>query len=190
MSEGTAHLRLIDDPDGYPRTSRSLVASFAARLGTLGYVTGGEAMGSELAGIAALGRATAQTAEGSRLRRALEASRAGGNGEELWAALRVGDWLSRMPPAPVLDHLHNDLAMLLAEDLPEVLASPPEPAAGVPASTLAEPEPVHILDVLVGLWAWGRELVRSVEAAAGPLPGNFDIPEHAPGPSLDGGLLR
>lgn len=193
MTSDTARLRLEDEPDGYPRTTRSLVASFAARLGALGYVTGGEAIGSQLAGIAALGREVARTADGARLRRALAAGRAGGNGELLWSALRVNDWLSRMPPAPVRDHVRNDLAMLLADDLADVLDAPAPQGSGVPAATLAEPQPVDVLDVLVGMWAYGQELVRAVTSLAADRlapPGYVEARDADEGRGLDGSLLR
>ncbi|MBM7808037.1 hypothetical protein JOD57_003874 [Geodermatophilus bullaregiensis] len=188
--EALARVRLTDEPDDVPRTTGSLVASFAARLGALGHVTGGEAIGSELAGFAALGRDVARTSEGDRMRHMLAAGRVGANAEELWRALRVEDWLSQMPPAPVLDHLRNDLALLLADDLPEVLASAPE-SASVAAATRPEPQPVHAVDVLLGLWAYGRELVRAVGTIAGEVDtGVVARPEWEPGPTLDGTLLR
>jgi hypothetical protein len=185
-----AHVRLTDDPEDVPRTTRSLAASFTARLATLGQVTGGQAFGSMLAGIAALGRDLARTAEGDRMRQAFAAGRVAANIDELWRALRVDDWLSRMPPTPVLDDLRNDVAMLLADHLGEVLASP-SASAEVPAAPLAEPQPVDPLDVLLGLWAYGRELVRAVEAITGDLgTGAVTPPERKDGPTLDGTLLR
>jgi hypothetical protein len=191
MSAARTGVRLTDDRDGHVRTTRSLVASLAARLGTLGYVTGGEAVGSHLAGIAALGREVGRTAEGQRLRQALLSGRAAGNGEALWSALKIGDWLSQMPPSPLLDELRNDLALLLADDLDPVLQSPPGSAA-VPTATLSEPQPVSFLDTLLGLWAWGTELAAAVEALAAPsMAPAFRVDPAADGPSVDDGpMLR
>lgn len=187
----TAELTASDDPEGHARTTRSLVASFAARLGALGYVSGGEAIGSQLAGIGALGKRVSETEQGSRLRTALARGLAGNNGQALWQALKVDTWLSGMPPSPVLDELRNDLAVLLAEDLDEVLETPPGSTA-VPTATLPPAEPVAFLDVMVGLWAWGRELSSAVEVAAGQprlsLGAVADLRDD--GPPVDGPLLR
>jgi hypothetical protein len=158
-------LRATDDPAGHPRTTGTLVASLAARLGALGYVSGGQAIGSQLAGIAALGKEVSQTEHGRRLRTALRHTRAAGNGEVVWRALRIGAWLSTMPPSPVLDELRNDLALLLADDLDQALDTIEEVAP--PLTGAAQPQRVDFADLMVGLWAWGRELANSVETAAG-----------------------
>jgi len=180
-----------DDPKGHARTTRSLVASFAARLGALGYVSGGDAIGSHLAGIGALGKRVSATDEGSRLRTALARGLAGNNGQALWQALKVDTWLSGMPPSAVLDELRNDLAVLLAEDLDEVLETPPGSNA-VPTATLAPAEPIGFLDVMVGLWAWGRELSTAVEVAAGRPSLSLGVVHdlRVDGPPVDGPLLR
>jgi hypothetical protein len=189
-SEAGARVRMADVSGDVPRTTRSLVDSFVARLSALGQVTGGEAIGSELAGFAALGREVSHTAEGERMRAALAAGRAGGNAEELWRALRIDEWLSRMPPTPVLDHVRNDVALLLADDLGEVLASPFD-ATGVSSAALPEPQPVHPVDVLLGLWAYGRELQRAVDTIAGDVtPAVVTPPDDDSAPTLDGALLR
>jgi hypothetical protein len=184
-------LRALDDPAGHRRTTRSLVASLAARLGVLGYVTGGQAIGSHLAGIAALGREIARTEDGERLLAGLERNRAGVNGEALWDALHIDGWLSSMPPSPVLDELRNDLALLMADDLEQILGGPSD-AAAVPTATLAEPRPVCFTEVMLGLWAWGRELTRAVEAAAGTSAAHHltVIDRRGDGPGLEGPVLR
>jgi hypothetical protein len=92
-----------------------------------------------------------------------------------------------MPPSPLLDVLRNDLALLLADDLDQVLRDPPGPTA-VPTATLPEPQAVTFLDMLVGLWAWGTELAAAVEAVAAPgMAPAFRLDPAAEGPSVDDG---
>jgi hypothetical protein len=188
-----ARLRAVDPPAGHRRTLRALVGSLVARLATLSAVTGGQAIGSHLAGIAALGREVARTDDGRRLLAGLDRSRAGANGEALWHSLRIGGWLSAMPPSPVLDELRNDLALLLADDIDSALESTRDPANPEPPPTapLAKPHKVEFPDLMLGLWAWGHELSRSVEAAAGN-PSDEPQVTVAPGegPVLDGPVLR
>lgn len=188
-----ARLRAVDQPTGHRRTLRALIGSLAARLATLSAVTGGQAIGSHLAGIAALGREVARTDDGRRLRAGLDRSRAGANGEALWQSLRIGGWLSAMPPSPVMDELRNDLALLLADDIDAAIDGLRDPANPEPPPTapLAEPHRVEFADLMLGLWAWGRELSRSVEAAAGNPTGSAQVAvETREGPVLDGPVLR
>ncbi|HEX2093433.1 MAG TPA: hypothetical protein VHG28_13595 [Longimicrobiaceae bacterium] len=168
MSPATAdRLRLVDAPDE-SRTTTTLVASLAGRLGVLPLVSGAMAVGSLVSGFAALGRQVGRTVEGAQLRRALEAGRPGVNGPVLWRALRLDELAASAAPSPVLDQLRNDLALLLAGDLDETLALmpiPPQPAgASVPD---AGPRP-EFLDCMLGMWAFGRELAWAVEALAAP----------------------
>jgi hypothetical protein len=160
-------LRLIDTPEGPGRTTATLLASLAARLGVLTLVSGADAIGSLAAGIATLGREISKTEQGARLRAAIEKGRPGTNGDMLWSTLRTRDWVSSSVPSPVLDHLRNDIALLLADDLEETLEMMPIPSQNS-AGKGNEPAPAAFVDFLVGMWAFSTEVVRSVEALAKP----------------------
>ena len=167
MSAPRARVRLVDAPDEPGRTTATLVASLAARLAVLHLVSGADAVGSIAAGLSALGRDVGRTAEGARLRRALERGRVGSNGDALWATLMVDRWLSSSPPAPVMDQLRNDVALVLADDLAETLDLLPIPgeAAGERATPLGD---WTFVDLVLGLWAFSRELAAAVDALAEP----------------------
>jgi hypothetical protein len=145
-----------------------LVAALTARLAALRVISGADAIGSLTAGFAALGREVSRTAEGMRLRRGLEAGRAGNNGNALWSALRMNSWLAGMPPSPVINQLHNDIALLLTDDLERTLAVLPIPSQTTTANATEESDPYTFLDCALGLWAFSAQLVRSVEALATP----------------------
>lgn len=164
-------VRLVDAPVGPGRTTATLVASLAARLATLHFVTGAQAVGSLVAGFAALGRAVAGTVEGARLKQAIDAGRAGTNGDAVWSALQIGEWTAGLPPSPVLDHLRNDLALLLADDLEDTIDLLPIP--GEAAGTQAQDDDVAptFADCVLGLWAFAREIEGAVAALVdGALP--------------------
>lgn len=158
-------MRIIDDPAGPARTPATLVASLRDRLTRLATLSGRETVGSLLAGYAVAGQQAAQTAEGRRLAQGLRASSAGVNGQTIWSALRI-DRLAEATPSPVLDHLRNDLALLLADDLDNGLRD----AQGLraePRRTAPEPSvPFDSVDYLVGMWLVSRELVAVIEAMA------------------------
>jgi hypothetical protein len=160
-------VRLVDAPEEAGRTTATLLASLAARLGTLFLVSGADAVGSLVAGFCALGREVGLTAEGAQLRRAIDSGRAGANGEAIWRTLNLDRWISTVPPSPVLDQLRNDLALLLAEDLIETLELMPIPgeAAGDRAPALAD---WNFSDLVLGLWAFSSELAGAVDALAEP----------------------
>jgi hypothetical protein len=184
-------ISLVDEAESAGRVTSSLVASLAARLASLHLVSGADAVGSLMAGYCALGREVSPSTEGSRLRRALDGGRAGTNGDLVWARLRIGDWVSSLPSSPVLDQLRNDVALLLADDLPEALDALPFPAE---LATDAGPrdERAVFLDFVLGLYAFSLELVRAVDALAAPTlvpPGSFAVGAE-PGPEVDGSLLR
>lgn len=184
-------VRLLDAPDEPGRTTATLVASLTARLAALYLVSGADAVGSLAAGCCALGRDIRRTADGARLAHAIESGRPGTNGEALWSTLSIGRWLSATPPAPVVDQLRNDTALLLADDLATTLELLPIP--GEPAGDRAQPlGDWTVTDLILGLWAFSRELVAAVEALAEPTiapPG--DIAEGAPaGEPPAGELLR
>ena len=139
-SQESPRLRLADPPDE-SRSTATLVASLGARISMLTMISGASAVGSLMSGFAALGRAVSRTAEGARLRRALEAGRAGHNLSALWKAMRIDAWASGVAPTPVIDHLRNDLALLLAGDLDETLALLPIPGQPTGATDEVDDSP-------------------------------------------------
>lgn len=191
-AETPNRVRLIDDADGPGRTTATLVASLSARLGVLHLISGADAVGSLVAGFAALGREISRTSEGTRLREAIEAGRPGSNGNVLWKSLLIGDWLSEMPPSPVLDQLRNDVALLLANDLEATLELLPIPGQSVGARGNEAAEVATFVDCVLGLWAFSRELIRSVEALAAPTISSSGGVRSAgkPDPETEGPLLR
>lgn len=164
------HLRLIDSADEAGRTTATLFASLATRMIALHYTSGVSVVGSTLAGLAEAGREISKTAEGARLRRALEASGVRDNGEMLWKALRVAGWTEGMPVSPVLDHVRNDLALLLADDLAETIDNVPAPPETRVGRSAGRPAEINFLDTMLGLWVYSREIVRSVEMLAASAP--------------------
>jgi hypothetical protein len=189
----SAHrVMLIDAKDEGGRTTASLFSSLAARLLALHYTSGVSVIGSIIGGFAALGREASTTVEGARVRRALEESHAAINGNAIWSSLRIADWTTGLPPSPVLDHVRNDLALLLAADLPETLQQVPIPPDTPVTRSMKDVEAVTCLDCMVGLWAYSREIVRAVETLAEPrLPPRGEVvhPEDT-GPTGRGSLLR
>ncbi|MEP6691322.1 MAG: hypothetical protein ABJD07_09205, partial [Gemmatimonadaceae bacterium] len=130
-------------------------------------------VGSLVSGFAALGREVSKTAEGARMRRALQRGRAQINGDAIWGALKIDSWVAALPPAPVLDHLRNDLALLLAGDLFETIELLPIPGSITGDPGDATNDVPTFIDCSLGLWAFSRELARSVEAlAAITMPGD------------------
>lgn len=160
-------VQLVDVP-GESRTTTTLLASLAARLGTLHFLPGTTAVGSLIAGVAVLGMQVSRTADGARLRRALETSRLSANGERLWKELRIADWMTTVPASPVLDQMRNDFALLLATDVDESLELMPVPAAMTGNAGAADPVDVTFLDYVIGLWAFSHELGGLIESIAAP----------------------
>jgi hypothetical protein len=195
-AEPPVRVRLLDTDDDTDRTTASLVSSLATRLIILHYTSGVGVVGALLAGLAAAGREASKTAEGARLRRALAAGPAGRNGQALWAALRIGDAAIGLPATPVLDHIRNDLALLVADDLADCLAGTPLPPSfrgGAGAAAGAPVAEVTFLDCLLGLWIQAREITRAIEAAGALAPPGVATAEIEPGPAGDdasGRLLR
>ncbi len=184
-------MRLVDAAEQTGRTTATLLASLTARLGSLYLVSGADAIGSMASGLAALGRQVAGTVEGARLGKAIEAGRAAANGDRLWSELRIEDWLSTLPPSPILDQLRNDFALLLAPDVEQTLELLPIPSE-VAGSGAGHAEPVRFVDYVIGLWAFSVEVVRAVELLAAPTltpPGSIQagrLPDAGP----EGSLLR
>jgi hypothetical protein len=184
-------LSLVDEAESAGRVTSTLVASLGARLAALHLVSGADAVGSLMAGYCALGREVSQTAEGARLRRALEGGRPGTNGDLVWARLRIGDWVSSLPASPVLDQLRNDVALLLAEDVAEALDALPFPTE-LAGDAGPGDERAVFLDLVLGLYAFSLDLVRAIEALAEPTleaPGSFAVGAE-PAPEVGGSLLR
>lgn len=161
-------LQLVDAPEQAGRTTGALLSSLAHRLAVLHGISGSTAIGSIVSGFAALGREVSETADGARLRRALDTGRAGTNGELIWRELGLERWASAHPPVAVLDQLRNDVALLLDPSLEEGLeASRVPPESGNPASE-GRPPDADFLDFVVGIWFWARELQGLVEELAAP----------------------
>lgn len=184
----SASIRLIDPPEDAGRTTASLFASLASRLIALHYTSGVSVIGSTMAGLAEAGREISKTAEGARIRRALEASAVKENGELLWNALRVTGWTEGMPAAPLLDHIRNDLALLLAPDLAETIENVPAPLETKVHRSSTLPASINFIDSLMGLWIHSREILQSIEALAESGPDQNPI---EPGDSVHTGpILR
>jgi hypothetical protein len=181
---------LEDAADGPARTTATLLASLVVRVRTLTLLSGSQAVGSLVAGTAALGREVSAGTEGARIRSALERTRAGVNAEALWSALRLGDLASILPPTPVLEDLRNDVALLVAPDLEQAVVGLDEGSLGAGIGLVREPQPVDVLDFLVGLWALSRFLTDAVELLAEPAAEALAAePSEAVRPD-DGPLLR
>jgi hypothetical protein len=182
--------KLIDDADEAGRSTATLLASLAARLGTLHVISGAMAVGSITAGLAALGREVAQTADGARMRAAIEAGRAGTNGDAIWAALKIGSWASSLPSSPVLEQLRNDLSLLLADDVHETLDLLPIPPEMAGAHGAGEALPVEFADFLLGWWAFSVEAARAIELVMAPTLEMAGAVRQGQAPETESPLLR
>ncbi len=182
---------LTDEHGGeepFARTTSSLLGSLVSRIAALMYVSGFEAIGSQIAGFAALGRDARTTADGIRLANALEASMLGGNGEALWSGLRLTEWLSQAPPSPVLSDITNDLALLLSPDLHEALHDLATGELPIGRAPLNKPQEVTFVDAVLGFWVVGRRLVDACDAlAAAGATEHESFTTEPPHPSVDDG---
>jgi hypothetical protein len=183
-----APLVALVDRGGPGRTTGHLVASLQARIETLQVITGAQAMGSLLAGLGALGREAARTAEGARLRDKLCAGRVAVNGRVLWNHFGTDAVAGVSPPSPVLVDLRNDLALMLAPDLPDVLAR--QPGAGEALGPVHPPADFDAVDIVVGLWAYAREVVGAVEQIADVTRGSGSTVRPAEPSAPEGPMLR
>jgi hypothetical protein len=183
-----SRVRLVDRPDEAGRSTATLLASLSSRLAALTLISGADAVGSLTAGLCVLGREASRTSDGARIHQAVLASRAFANGDAIWKALGI-DRLVTAPPSPVLDQLRNDLALLLADDLDVTLPLLPIPGETAPVEPVAQP--LTVADYLVGLWAFAREVVWTVERVAdATLPAAGPVDDTHPQPERDGPLLR
>ncbi len=205
MKENTTHdtstnerAVLIDEYGGeepFARTTSALLGSLVSRIAALMYVSGFEAIGSQIAGFAALGREARQTSDGARMANALESSSLGANGEALWSGLKLTEWLSKSPPSPVLNDISNDLALLLSPDLYEALHDLATGELPIGRSPLATPHDVSFVDAVVGFWVLGRRLVDACDAIAAAGAATIDPPptvstKPKPDTVEDGSFLR
>lgn len=183
---------MIDAEDTAGRTTATLVASLAARLMALHFISGADAIHSLTSGFAELGREVSRTTEGTRLREALCRSQVAANGDALWRALLIAEGASNATPGPVLEQLRNDIAILLAQDLPETLGAMPIPAESPAAAPTPTQQPVTFLDFIVGYWAFSREVVAAVDALAEPGQGATPTVRRGvePAPAVRGRILR
>lgn len=185
----TARVVLEDVPAQPARTTGTLLASLSGRLAAVHAVSGADAIGSLVAGLAALGREVARSADGARLRRALELGRAGANGDFVWERLGIARMAAGAPLTPVLDQLRNDVALLFAPDVEEALERAPTPELTGPGDAHTAP-PAEFLDFALGLHAFSRELAQALEAAAAPTLAPAGAVERGPAPEPDGPLLQ
>jgi hypothetical protein len=188
----SASAALFDLEDTAGRTTATLVASLAARLSALHAISGADAIASLTSGFAALGREVSRTSEGARLREAISTSLVAANGDATWRVLHIGEGASSAIPSPVLDQLRNDVALLLAEDLKQVLGLMPIPAEA-PTGALPPPQQnATFLDFIVGYWAFSKEVVASIDALAklGRSSSDVVISGEKAEPPLKGALLR
>jgi hypothetical protein len=184
-------VRLIDRSEGPQRTTATLVASLAARLASLYFVSGADVIGSITAGFCALGREASRTVEGARIREAIEKSMAGSNGHALWDTMRISEWVATMPASPILDQLRNDLALLLSDDLKATLQFMPIPSHRTGLETAPPQERGSFVDCVLGMWAFSRELLRAVDQLLGPGIDDSPLREVAAAPeSPKGPVLR
>lgn len=190
MTDELHSLIVSTGPGRVERSTTTLLESLVARLTTLTVVSGADAVGSLMAGFAALGREASQTAEGARIWEALSAGRTATNIAMLWSRLGIDAAVSRMPPTPVLSDLRNDVALLVAPDLAAGLDQVEARASDASIGPVRSPEPVNPIEVLVGLWAFGGELSGAVEILASPtMPER--VAEHTATPDPAGGpVLR
>jgi len=185
-----AKATLIDLEDSAGRTTATLVASLASRLAALYFVSGADAIASLTSGFAALGRDVSKTSAGAKLRGALSASLVATNGDALWSALRIGENASSAIPTPILDQLRNDVALLVAEDLENVIGMLPIPPEA-PTGALPKPqEKVTFMDFILGYWAFSKETAAAIEALA-QLGSSTQVEVHPIAKSvLSGSILR
>ncbi|MEU9918984.1 hypothetical protein [Streptomyces sp. NPDC051001] len=189
MTDATARVRLVDEPDRTGRTTVTLLGSLRARLTALHTTSAADAAGALTSGLCALGREAARTAEGARLREAIRARRAGANAELLWSALLIDRWASAMPPGPVLQDFRNDLALVLCDDLQEALDLPAVPAEPYGSRDRPDEEDATGTDFIVGLWVFAEELRAGIAELAAPSDGATVVSGKGH-PPVAGPLLR
>jgi len=188
----TAKASLVDVEDSAGRTTASLLAALVSRLALLHFISGADAVASLVSGFAALGREVSKTSAGAALRQALNASQVASNGQAVWTTVRIGENASTAIPSPVLEQFRNDVALLLAEDLENVISMMPIPPEA-PSGALPEPQQtVTFMDFMIGYYAFSNEVVSAVDAMAQlGQPVKREVVSHGePATPLHGSILR
>lgn len=158
----------VDDSADVSRRTSTLLVSLLTRVATLSAVSGAQALLSMIAGLAALGRSTGETVDGHQLRERLAEGRMRENLELLFSKFGLGAAVAGSPPTPMLEDFLNDLSLVLSPDVGDVVdAALVAAAGGAGVGLLVSGQPVDPVDVVVGLWAFSREVAASIEAVHG-----------------------
>lgn len=185
---------VVDDPNGVPRQTTTLLAALLTRSATLGVISGAQTMASLAAGLAALGREASTTIEGQQLRQSIACGRVAQNLDLLFTRLGFGNLASKSPPTPMLEDFRNDLALLLSPDVADVVdAAVVGAATGTATGRLRQPVAVDPIDFVVGLWTFSREVVAALDALAtsvGSIPPSAFVSGALPSEPGSGRLLR
>ena len=144
MNDAKGRVKLADTATGPGRSTATLLGSLHSRITALYSCSGADAIASLTAGFAELGRAVSKTSRGARLRHAMERTRATVNGRNVWKKIRLTEWTCGIYPAPILDQLRNDLALLLADDIDPMLEAMPIPGEVVRLEGMGETPDVRI----------------------------------------------
>jgi hypothetical protein len=166
------HADFVDHPTEVGRTTTTLLAGAMTRAATLSAITGAQAVASMIAGLAALGRAVAETVEGQHMRDAIDRGRLRENLDLLFGGLGLGALASASPPTPMLEDFFNDVALVLAPDVADSIdAALVGAASGSSVGVLRTAEKVDPIDFVVGLWAFSSEVATTLRELieAGPL---------------------
>jgi hypothetical protein len=162
----------VDHPTEVGRSTTTLLAAVLTRAATLSAISGAQAVASMIAGLAALGRAVAETVEGQHMRDAIDRGRLRENLDLLFGGFGLGTLASTSPPTPMLEDFFNDVALVLAPDVAEsVDAALVGVAGGSSIGVLRAAEKVDPIDFVVGLWAFSSEVATTLGELieAGPL---------------------
>jgi len=166
------HADFVDHATEVGRNTTSLLAGALTRAATLSAISGAQAVASMIAGLAALGRAVAETVEGQHMRDAIDRGRLRENLDLLFGGLGLGALASASPPTPMLEDFFNDVALVLAPDVAESLdAALVGAAGGSSVGVLRTAEKVDPIDFVVGFWAFSSEVATTLNELieAGPL---------------------
>jgi hypothetical protein len=167
VSRSGSTAAFVDDPNENGRRTTTLLVGLLARASTLGVISGAQTVASMVAGLAALGRVASTTIEGQRMREALAAGRVGENLDLLFSRLGLGALASVSPPTPMLEDFYNDIALVMAPDVADVIdAALTGALVGSGLGVLRVAEPVDPIDFAIGFWTFSREVERTFDALA------------------------